>query len=102
MLVCTRVSYRGRGWLCVYEHRQFYSVRMGKQLFHIDIRYQNLKVIGSGSYGVVCSADDVVIGVATAFTTVDRQTKSCHQEDRRSVPRRGGREVCSGLYREGE
>lgn len=86
----------------MYEHRQFYSVRMGKQLFHIDIRYQNLKVIGSGSYGVVCSADDVVIGVATAFTTVDRQTESCHQEDRRSVPRRGGREACSGLYRESE
>lgn len=33
---------------------------MDGQLFHIDIRYQHLKVIGRGSYGVVCSADDVV------------------------------------------
>lgn len=39
---------------------KFYTTRVGKQVFQIDARYQNLKVIGSGSYGVVCSADDVV------------------------------------------
>ena len=42
------------------RQRRFYTLRVGKQIFQIDTRYQNLKVIGSGSYGVVCSADDVV------------------------------------------
>lgn len=43
-----------------YLSRKFYSLLVGKQVFQIDVRYQNLKVIGSGSYGIVCSADDVV------------------------------------------
>ena len=41
-------------------HREFYTVKIGNFTFEVDKRYQNLKVIGTGSYGVVCSADDVV------------------------------------------
>ena len=40
--------------------REFYLVEIGKHTFEVDKRYQNLKVIGAGSYGIVCSADDVV------------------------------------------
>ncbi|OAO16009.1 mitogen-activated protein kinase [Blastocystis sp. ATCC 50177/Nand II] len=50
--------------------RQFYTIQVDRQLFHIDIRYQNLKVIGSGSYGVVCSADDVIAGRRVAIKKI--------------------------------
>lgn len=35
-------------------------VQVGYQQFFIDKRYVNLKACGDGSYGFVCSADDVV------------------------------------------
>ncbi|CBK20736.2 uncharacterized protein [Blastocystis hominis] len=41
-------------------HREFYTVKIGNFTFEVDKRYQNLKVIGNGSYGIVCSADDVI------------------------------------------
>jgi serine/threonine protein kinase len=31
---------------------------VGKTVFTVDVRYRNLKPIGSGSYGIVCSGDD--------------------------------------------
>lgn len=51
---------------------------MGKQIFQIDTRYQNLKVIGSGSYGVVCSADDVVGYDIYSIMILDCQTSSSY------------------------
>ena len=41
-------------------YSEFYTVKIGNITFEVDKRYQNLKVIGHGSYGIVCSADDVV------------------------------------------
>ena len=41
-------------------YSEFYTVKIGNITFEVDKRYQNLKVIGNGSYGIVCSADDVV------------------------------------------
>lgn len=35
-------------------------MKIGNYTFEVDKRYQNLEVIGNGSYGIVCSADDVV------------------------------------------
>jgi hypothetical protein len=40
--------------------RRFHDVQIGGAPFSIDVRYQNLKQIGGGSYGIVCSADDTV------------------------------------------
>ena len=63
--------------------RKFYSIRVGKQIFQIDIRYQNLKVIGSGSYGVVCSADDVVFkfsSIGNLFRSLSAKLLSKRQE----------------------
>lgn len=43
-------------------------MKIGNYTFEVDKRYQNLKVIGNGSYGIVCSADDVVwIGLCGKF-----------------------------------
>lgn len=39
-------------------------------VFEIDVRYQNLKPVGSGSYGLVCSADDTLRGEKVAIKKV--------------------------------
>ena len=39
---------------------QFYVVKAKGVLLHIDARYQQLKPIGNGNYGIVCSALDAV------------------------------------------
>ncbi|KAK8811475.1 hypothetical protein WA158_003209 [Blastocystis sp. Blastoise] len=38
--------------------RKFHTMKVGKNLFTIDTRYQIQRAIGSGSYGVVCAAED--------------------------------------------
>ena len=35
---------------------------MSRDVFFVDVRYTNLKPIGGGSYGFVCSADDALTG----------------------------------------
>ena len=45
---------------------QFYVVKAKGVLLHIDARYQQLKPIGNGNYGIVCSALDAVPFTATA------------------------------------
>jgi len=40
--------------------RQYHDVMISGAPFSVDVRYQNLKQIGGGSYGIVCSADDSV------------------------------------------
>jgi hypothetical protein len=40
--------------------RRCHDVMIGGAPFSIDVRYQNLKQIGGGSYGIVCSADDTI------------------------------------------
>ncbi|KAG5192323.1 kinase-like domain-containing protein [Tribonema minus] len=40
--------------------REYHKVAVGRETFQVDVRYKNLKPIGDGSYGFVCSADDAV------------------------------------------
>ena len=51
--------------------REYYQVQIKPSVsFEIDTRYTNLKEIGSGSYGLVCSADDEVSGLKVAIKKV--------------------------------
>ncbi|KAK8820908.1 hypothetical protein WA556_005222 [Blastocystis sp. ATCC 50177/Nand II] len=47
--------------------RQFYVVKAKGVLLHIDARYQQLKPIGNGNYGIVCSALDAVTNQMVAI-----------------------------------
>jgi hypothetical protein len=38
------------------------KVQAGRDVFHVDVRYTDLKPIGGGSYGFVCSAHDSITG----------------------------------------
>lgn len=40
--------------------RKYNRWTLGKYLFVVDTRYTNVKPIGRGAYGLVCSADDLV------------------------------------------
>ncbi|CAM9900835.1 unnamed protein product, partial [Discosporangium mesarthrocarpum] len=40
--------------------RNYHKVSVGRECFELDERYKNLKPIGDGSYGFVCSADDSI------------------------------------------
>lgn len=73
--------------VAVLASRQFYTIQVDGQLFHIDIRYQHLKVIGRGSYGVVCSADDVVGVFSFHITCTDCKQTSSDKENWKSVSR---------------
>lgn len=46
---------------------KFYKATVGFHKFFVDKRYQNLKAIGDGSYGLVASADDLVTGRKVAI-----------------------------------
>ncbi|KAJ1459735.1 kinase-like domain-containing protein [Pelagophyceae sp. CCMP2097] len=50
--------------------RKYHSVPLGRDQFYIDVRYRNLKPIGGGSYGVVCSADDTATGKKVAIKKI--------------------------------
>jgi len=39
-----------------------FQVPVSRDVFFVDVRYTNLKPIGGGSYGFVCSADDALTG----------------------------------------
>eukprot|EP00750_Incisomonas_marina_P018282 INCI2802.2.p1 GENE.INCI2802.2~~INCI2802.2.p1 ORF type:complete len:370 (+),score=63.49 INCI2802.2:345-1454(+) len=53
------------------KKRTYYQVKIKPSVqFEIDTRYTNLKEIGSGSYGLVCSADDSVAGCKVAIKKV--------------------------------
>jgi mitogen-activated protein kinase 1/3 len=53
------------------KKRQYYRVEVvRKQFFEVDVRYQNLAKIGSGAYGLVCSATDTVTGREVAIKKV--------------------------------
>ena len=43
---------------------------LGRDQFYIDVRYTNLRPIGGGSYGVVCSADDTATGRRVAIKKI--------------------------------
>ncbi|TNN28053.1 Mitogen-activated protein kinase 9 [Liparis tanakae] len=51
---------------------QFYSVQVGDSTFTVLQRYQQLRAIGSGAQGIVCSALDSVLGVPVAVKKLCR------------------------------
>uniref|UniRef100_A0A667ZS07 Stress-activated protein kinase JNK n=1 Tax=Myripristis murdjan TaxID=586833 RepID=A0A667ZS07_9TELE len=51
---------------------QFYSVQVGDSTFTVLKRYQQLRAIGSGAQGIVCSALDSVLGIPVAVKKLCR------------------------------
>ncbi|XP_051533221.1 mitogen-activated protein kinase 9 isoform X2 [Myxocyprinus asiaticus] len=54
------------------EEGQFYSVQVGDSTFTVLQRYQQLRAIGSGAQGIVCSALDTVLGFPVAVKKLSR------------------------------
>uniref|UniRef100_A0A4W5RLE3 mitogen-activated protein kinase n=1 Tax=Hucho hucho TaxID=62062 RepID=A0A4W5RLE3_9TELE len=50
----------------------FHSVQVGDSTFTVLTRYQQLRAIGSGAQGIVCSALDSVLGVPVAVKKLSR------------------------------
>ncbi|XP_049322256.1 mitogen-activated protein kinase 9 isoform X3 [Astyanax mexicanus] len=50
----------------------FYSVQVGDSTFTVLRRYQQLRAIGSGAQGIVCSALDTVLGIPVAVKKLSR------------------------------
>uniref|UniRef100_A0A672IEC8 Mitogen-activated protein kinase 9-like n=1 Tax=Salarias fasciatus TaxID=181472 RepID=A0A672IEC8_SALFA len=50
----------------------FYSVQVGDSTFTVLKRYQQLRAIGSGAQGIVCSALDTVLGIPVAVKKLCR------------------------------
>ena len=48
----------------------YHRVTVARDVFEVDTRYINLKPIGSGSYGMVCSALDTVTGQKVAIKKI--------------------------------
>uniref|UniRef100_A0A674PKZ4 Stress-activated protein kinase JNK n=1 Tax=Takifugu rubripes TaxID=31033 RepID=A0A674PKZ4_TAKRU len=54
------------------EEGHFYSVQVGDSTFTVLKRYQQLRAIGSGAQGIVCSALDTVLGIPVAVKKLCR------------------------------
>ena len=39
---------------------RYHSISVSREVFEVETRYTNLKAVGGGSYGIVCSAEDSV------------------------------------------
>jgi len=51
--------------------RKYYTEKLSNtQRFEVDVRYQNLKMIGAGAYGLVCKAKDTIRGDEVAIKKV--------------------------------
>lgn len=51
--------------------RKYHKVNVGQRnIFEVDVRYQNLQNIASGAYGTVCSADDTITGESVAIKKI--------------------------------
>ncbi|CAM9135905.1 unnamed protein product [Chrysoparadoxa australica] len=50
--------------------REYHKVDVGRESFQVDVRYTNLKPIGDGSYGFVCSADDTLMNRQVAIKKI--------------------------------
>jgi mitogen-activated protein kinase 1/3 len=46
---------------------EFHCVSVSRDIFEVRSHYVNLKPIGGGSYGIVCSAEDTVIHFFSFF-----------------------------------
>jgi serine/threonine protein kinase len=56
--------------LSIYLYRKYHNESVGRTLYEIDVRYRHLKPVGSGSYGIVCSATDTVTGQKVAIKKI--------------------------------
>ncbi|KAJ8266001.1 hypothetical protein GJAV_G00124090 [Gymnothorax javanicus] len=54
------------------EEGHFYSVQVDDSTFTVLRRYQQLRPIGSGAQGIVCSALDAVLGIPVAVKKLSR------------------------------
>ena len=52
------------------KDRQYHTVIVSGNAFTVDVRYQTLKPVGAGSYGLVCSAEDSVTGEMVAIKKI--------------------------------
>mmetsp|Transcript_7806 Transcript_7806/g.15486 ORF Transcript_7806/g.15486 Transcript_7806/m.15486 type:complete len:439 (+) Transcript_7806:376-1692(+) len=52
------------------QRRNFHSFTISGTVFEVETRYVNLRAVGQGSYGLVCSADDTVTGNRVAIKKV--------------------------------
>jgi len=50
--------------------RSFHTFTISGTIFEVETRYQNLRAVGQGSYGLVCSADDTKTGKKVAIKKV--------------------------------
>jgi mitogen-activated protein kinase 1/3 len=50
--------------------REYHEVQVSRDVFVVDVRYTDLKPIGGGSYGFVCSAQDTLTGEQVAIKKV--------------------------------
>ena len=50
--------------------RNYHTLKIGNESFNLDVRYTNLKKIGKGSYGFVCSAMDTVTNRKVAIKKI--------------------------------
>jgi serine/threonine protein kinase len=51
-------------------NRKYHTESVGRTVYEIDVRYTNLKPVGSGSYGIVCSANDTLTGQKVAIKKI--------------------------------
>ena len=51
-------------------YRKYHVESVGRTTYEIDVRYKGLKPVGSGSYGIVCSATDSVTGSKVAIKKI--------------------------------
>lgn len=49
---------------------EYYTCQVARETFFLDTRYRNLKPIGDGSYGFVCSADDTLANRRVAIKKI--------------------------------
>ena len=45
----------------------YHTFSISGTVFEVDVRYTNLRAVGSGSYGLVCAADDTITGNKVAI-----------------------------------
>ena len=52
------------------REREYHTIMVSGNAFTVDVRYQTLKPVGAGSYGLVVSAEDTVTGEMVAIKKI--------------------------------
>ena len=52
------------------QARKYHTFSLAGNTFEVDVRYTNLKPVGGGSYGLVCSAKDTLTGKPVAIKKI--------------------------------